>query len=109
MKGVKNKQSTTTFCWSLLREPLFPSCSHVANRCNMPATKQQEGSHQSIRKQPENPYFMFPFFFKNLDEPMQFDFISWVALRKMCVALRILLLKRHPATIWKQFNKKNGR
>jgi hypothetical protein len=70
----------------------------------MPATKQQENSHQSITKQPGNLSFIFPFFFKKQDEPIQFDFISRVALRKMCVSFAILLLKRRPATIWKQFN-----
>jgi len=44
----------TTFYCSLLREPLLPSSYHVAKRCNMPATIQQEGCRQSIRKQPEN-------------------------------------------------------
>jgi hypothetical protein len=75
----------------------------------MPATKQQEGSHQSIRKQPGNPYFIFPLFFKKQDESIQFDFINCVLILQICVELRILLLKRRPATIWKQFNKKNGR
>ncbi len=74
----------------------------------MPATKQQEDSHHSIRKQPENLSFIFPFFFKKQDEPIEFDFIHRVLIRKTCVMILSLLLKRRPATIGKQFNKKNG-
>ena len=40
---------------------------------------------------------------------MEFDFISCVVLRKLCVSFAILLLKRRPAAIPAQFNKKNGR
>jgi hypothetical protein len=75
----------------------------------MPATKQQEDSHQSIRKQPGNLSLIFLFFFKKQDESIQFDFINCVLILQICVELRILLLKRRTATIWKQFNKKNGR
>jgi hypothetical protein len=41
----------------LLAESLLPSCIDVAKRCNIPATIQQEGSHQSIRKQPGGSLF----------------------------------------------------
>jgi len=75
----------------------------------MPATKHQQGSHQSIRKQQENLYFIFRLFLKKQDEPIEFDFIHRVLIRKTCVMILSLLLKCRPATIWKQFNKKNGR
>jgi hypothetical protein len=75
----------------------------------MPATTQQQDSHHSIRKQPELLYFIFHLFLKKQDELMEFDFISCVVLRKLCVSFAILLLKCHPATIGEQFNKKNDR
>jgi hypothetical protein len=75
----------------------------------MPATIPEEGSHQSIRKQPKNPCFIFPCFFKKQDEPIAFDFILRVLIRKSGVMIWSLLLKRRPATTWQQFNKKNGR
>ena len=98
-----------TFCCSHLPELLLPSCNHIANRCNMAATTLQQSSHQSIRKQPENPYLTSLLFFKKQDEPIKPDFINCALIRKTFVLIRSLLLKRRQPTIWKQLKKRNGR
>jgi len=40
----------TTICCIVVATFLLPACTHVANRCNMPATKQQYGNKKTAMK-----------------------------------------------------------